>query len=221
MAQIENLRSFLTEEFRNSVMHIRHHENLRSRHLAFFFTVLLASIGFFITQLKDFDLENMTHEFFSISLLLILVLSIFGSLILIIVKKQGFAMASHESKIHWIRMFILSEFDLNHDIISGKYSSANPIRSSPLFSVQKSFEYILIGSSLILNILILFIYLKSIGMPFFDFSRNVYILILYVIAFAFQIYLFYKNLDYFNSPYRSSNRAQATSYTGKQANHSS
>ncbi|HAA10501.1 MAG TPA: hypothetical protein DCE41_01925 [Cytophagales bacterium] len=202
MGKREELNSFLTEEYKNSVAHIRHHEILRSRHLAFFFTILLASIGFFINQLKGFDMANMTHELFSTSLALVLVLSLFASLMLIIIKKQGFAMALHESTIHWIREYSLSRFNLSYDTISGKYSSGNPIRSSRVFSIQRVFEAILIGSSVLLDLVFLLIYLNAIEEPYFNFNINFPLILFFAFIVVFQIYLFFKDLYYSKSPYR-------------------
>jgi hypothetical protein len=41
----ENQIKFLFDQFKESGSHARHLENLRAQHMAFFFTVLLASVG--------------------------------------------------------------------------------------------------------------------------------------------------------------------------------
>ena len=127
-------KNFLLEQFKESMVHARHLETLRARHMAFFFTVFLASVGVAVSSLGD-------HDLLSISAMTRFMIGLWGwfldaiaLLMLISVKKLGFAHARHLRIIGRTRERLL-EGDVLDDMF-GPLGEANPVFRSRVFSVQ-------------------------------------------------------------------------------------
>jgi heme/copper-type cytochrome/quinol oxidase subunit 4 len=149
--QDELINEFLLREFQEAWTQYRHIESMRVQYLGFFFTVILGSLGFAITMLKDLSGKNVSLLFFGL-LSMIWVLNWLTIFLYTSVRKSGFVLGHYNNVINNIRGRIYSENIELKGIVYERVSE-NPLMNMRIFSVQYVSETILIMSCILFTII--------------------------------------------------------------------
>jgi hypothetical protein len=149
----EDQLKFLTDQFKESGSHARHLENLRAQHMAFFFTVLLTSIGVAATLLKDQQLAGLSREAHALIAVWLWLLIVLAILVLTSIKKLGYAHDLHSRFTIWTRQTILGDTSLLQQMF-GDLGDGHRLARSRLFSVQFTNEAVVVVALLVLDVTI-------------------------------------------------------------------
>lgn len=132
----ENL---LLQEFNETWAQIRHLENLRSKYLGFFFTVILASVGFFINLMRDGIANNSIVVFGLFSLVWILFILTF--LLYTAIKKMNVIIGHFGDCIRVIRRYFPNTEEIDKRISVREIKNA--VMKHKIFSVHYTLELLL------------------------------------------------------------------------------
>jgi len=136
----------LLAEFREAWAHYRHMEVSRGQYLGYFFTVTLASLGYFINVLNS---RAPTRSLIMGVCLYAVVLYALDTLIFTSVKKLGINLRHYEDVIYHIRIIILKD-SIRYEPLLNIRKNSNHLRSSRIFGLQTTAEWILKGAGILL-----------------------------------------------------------------------
>lgn len=142
---------FLVDQFKESGAHARHLENLRAQHMAFFFTVLLTSVGVAASTLREQTILSLTTETRIAVAIWLWILIVLAMLVLTRIKKLGYAHAIHSRLIIWSRNTIVND----HQYVSqmfGDLGDSHVLARSRIFSVQFANEAVIVVALAVLDL---------------------------------------------------------------------
>ena len=149
-----NPHSFLIDQFKESHAHSRHLEILRAQHMTFFFTIAIASAGAATGLLGPLATLTVSTRVFLV--VWIYILDLLALMVLVSIKKLGYAHAIHSRLIKWTRDKLVSDATVVEAML-GDLGNNHPLARSRFFSVQFANEAAVGSAMLILDIALVFI----------------------------------------------------------------
>lgn len=141
----------LDQEFKEAWSHYRHVESDRSRYLSFFFTIVLATIGFLITITKDIGSGSTLSPWFIPGIFFLFwLLNVLAWFIYAGIKKSGHVLAHYDQVMWRIRDMVYDEPQKMRQLLSIR--RAHPVMMMRTFSTQGLAEGLLLCAGILFDI---------------------------------------------------------------------